>query len=140
MPFDPDDFLKKPDNKSGGFDPDAFLAEDPKDRSTLKNVADTLGYLGRATRTAIAAPFDENVSAGDVWNQVKHLHPENTDKPAVSGGDLLQLLNRVKLPVIGATPDYKGPESVGLTESVLGKRPTSYSELPSGKKIEKTCK
>lgn len=127
--FDPDKFLAEESNLSD-FDPDKYLAE-PEEKSFLDRVGDVLGYTGRVTRTALAAPLMEEYSAKDVFEQAKHLYPENAPRPAPS-------LEEIQLPVMGAAPGYKGPERVSIASALFGqKQPEEFVEI-EGQKIPKT--
>lgn len=97
----------------------------PVEKGFGASALDALGYLGRGARTALNAPLSDETSLSDVADQLAHLHPENTEKPAPSGKELL---SNIKLPVLGVNPDFKGPkppESVSALNALAGDNPTA---------------
>ena len=86
-----------------------------------------LDYPARVTRTAIAAPLSENISATDVLEAAKTpLSPQKN----VSGKDLLSL---IKLPTLGVNPNFQGPkppESVTALEAIGGKGDNIVKDIP----------
>jgi hypothetical protein len=136
--------IKQPEAMSGPWDQYAEVkGEAPKEElSTFGKVLRVFDYPGRIARTAIAAAGSEDVGAGDVLEQAKHLYtPQEKDAP--TGQDLMNIYPGVKKALIGMDPMSKEYEDSiraikdpQLRESQLAKLDALKKSRPDYRKLE----